>query len=447
MASAQAQVQFQNQMRAHTFEFRERLASASERAMNDLQLTEITTVSHIEANFNELIFEVERCKKLAVEAARLHFSASHKRLETIRGETERLLKRQTAGGGDHADFMQLDATIKMAIAALNTFAVENRFNYEFDKLRSEQIKCFFRRRNGVAPSLDEPNLLNMSIDNDEFASIMGNSKANSVVFDQRSRETNILTDKPLKASVRKTASSTKKRPEERFETNSLYSNKPDRNSSQFQSVYVGAAKAYVERKILSNKENVSEKKKGQGTGTDTPQFVEVKLENRLAERLKSPHLDETGRLDPSCKNELSFTERVPTKPKSGPVQSFKVIEPPPTDRELNLAGKELTPHEILQTIAAEARTGRVSCINISGNHIEDKGLRHLLKSLTKLHFESLCCQQTGVTEVALDYFISFRKYNQRLSKIDLRGNGLKEESASVAKKVKMLKDMSVEVSL
>jgi len=420
-----------------------KLMTAYEKTVSDLQLSQITTVSQIEDCFNSFIFEIEGQKNAAILAVKTHFSSAGKKLECLKEEADRVARRSPIF------CPSLEQQVRGLLAGVTAFVSQNRFIYEFDKSRLEAIKNCFKIAQSTCSLVDEPNLLNFSIDGEDFMSLMTVSKPNSMVFDQAGAECKPMGEGAVaKLPGRQYSSSRKRNVESREESGSLFNVKAERNVSHFQSVYAALAKDKMGKKMVLNKENVSFKTKQinapygcvgavKSTGDcavfNTPEFHETKQggfagSTRLGNDSKISFFN-------SCSK---FVKPV------GESESYRSTGGP---LEVGLANLGLTSTQLIERLQGEAMPQLIRVVDVSGNPLEDRGTRQFLKGLTQFRVEKLACNQTGLTELALDYFISFRKYNDRLQSIWLRGNGIDETKPSVAKKLRILRDWDIRVHL
>ena len=86
-------------------------------------------------------------------------------------------------------------------------------------------------------------------------------------------------------------------------------------------------------------------------------------------------------------------------------------------------------------------------IKLNSNSITEQGLKYLLKSIKDLNVEYLFLNNNGLKETALDYIISFRKYNASMKCVYLAGNSISKSSSKTKLKLKLLEEGSISVSL
>lgn len=84
-------------------------------------------------------------------------------------------------------------------------------------------------------------------------------------------------------------------------------------------------------------------------------------------------------------------------------------------------------------------------IKLNNNMITEQGLKLLLKSIKELSVEYLFLNNNCLKETALDYFISFRKYNAALKCIYLNNNSITKSSSKARLKLKLLEEGSISV--
>ena len=73
------------------------------------------------------------------------------------------------------------------------------------------------------------------------------------------------------------------------------------------------------------------------------------------------------------------------------------------------------------------------------NRISDTGIKYLLKSIKHLNIEFIFITHNHLEDIALDYFISFRKYNKKLKAIYMTNNLMKIKNSKINTKIKILK--------
>lgn len=86
-------------------------------------------------------------------------------------------------------------------------------------------------------------------------------------------------------------------------------------------------------------------------------------------------------------------------------------------------------------------------IKLNNNMITDQGLKFLLKSIKDMGVEYLFLNNNGLKETALDYVISFRKYNSTMKCVYLGNNSISKTSSKTRMKLRLLEEGSISVVL
>lgn len=86
-------------------------------------------------------------------------------------------------------------------------------------------------------------------------------------------------------------------------------------------------------------------------------------------------------------------------------------------------------------------------ITLSGNAITDKGVKHLLKHITGLRVETLYLAENCLRDRALDYILSFSKYNAALKAVFLQENRIDPRSHENKARLAKLKKAGIQIFL
>lgn len=114
---------------------------------------------------------------------------------------------------------------------------------------------------------------------------------------------------------------------------------------------------------------------------------------------------------------------------------------------LDLSKCELDDKAIEDLSKTIAKLSKVKTINLDGNSISEVGLKHLLKNIKDNNVEYLFINQNKLKDSALDYLISFRKYNAKLKAVYMSNNPINQASHKVKAKANMLDDNNIVVVL
>lgn len=114
---------------------------------------------------------------------------------------------------------------------------------------------------------------------------------------------------------------------------------------------------------------------------------------------------------------------------------------------LNLAHFGLDDNKLEAHLGQTDISHTVKTITLSGNHITDRGVKFLLKTITPLNVETLFLSENSLRDRALDYFISFSKYNTSLKSVFLQDNKIDSKSSENKAKINKLKRAGIQVFL
>lgn len=90
---------------------------------------------------------------------------------------------------------------------------------------------------------------------------------------------------------------------------------------------------------------------------------------------------------------------------------------------------------------------QVRTLKLNGNAITEIGLKAVLKNIKELAVEYIFMTHNNLKDTALDYLISFRKYNGHLKAVYLAGNPLNKASSRLKMKMKLLEESNITVVL
>lgn len=84
-------------------------------------------------------------------------------------------------------------------------------------------------------------------------------------------------------------------------------------------------------------------------------------------------------------------------------------------------------------------------LKINNNLITENGFKVLLKTLKDMSLESLSVSNNRLNKYAVDYLISFKKYNKKLRSVNITDNNIIKTSKSLKMKLKMLEQKNTNV--
>ena len=93
------------------------------------------------------------------------------------------------------------------------------------------------------------------------------------------------------------------------------------------------------------------------------------------------------------------------------------------------------------------KLSKVKTINLDGNNLTELGLKCLLKNIKDNVVEYLFVNQNKLKDSALDYLISFKKYNTKLKAVYMSNNPINQTSHKVKAKASMLDNSNIVVVL
>ena len=117
------------------------------------------------------------------------------------------------------------------------------------------------------------------------------------------------------------------------------------------------------------------------------------------------------------------------------------------DNVLDLSGMNITDDKIGMLIKGISKLSSLKTINLSDNHLTDSGVKIVLKGLMGLTLEYIFMNNNKLGDSALDFFISFGKYNNSLKGIYLSNNQMSSSNTRIKSKAKLLQDKNVTVIL
>lgn len=102
--------------------------------------------------------------------------------------------------------------------------------------------------------------------------------------------------------------------------------------------------------------------------------------------------------------------------------------------------------KVMEDLSRNIRNlSKLKTINLDGNSLTELGLKHLLKNIKENVVEYLFLNQNKLKDSALDYLISFRKYNTKLKAVYMSNNPINQTSHKVKAKTNMLDDNNIVV--
>ncbi len=112
---------------------------------------------------------------------------------------------------------------------------------------------------------------------------------------------------------------------------------------------------------------------------------------------------------------------------------------------LDLANLNITDQVISSVRKKFSKLKKIKTIILNNNQITENGLKILLKSLKEVSVENLFVLNNRMRETALDYLISYRKYNKSLKAAYLGENPIKKTS-KMKMKLKLLEQKKILVT-
>lgn len=114
---------------------------------------------------------------------------------------------------------------------------------------------------------------------------------------------------------------------------------------------------------------------------------------------------------------------------------------------LDLSNLNIDDHQILQLTGGISKLTELKTLKLNGNKLTERGLKRLLKALMNSRLEYLFAANNKMTGKALDYLLSFSKYNTHLRSVCLQGNSINEQSLSNKEKIKKVQAKGMTVFL
>ena len=102
-----------------------------------------------------------------------------------------------------------------------------------------------------------------------------------------------------------------------------------------------------------------------------------------------------------------------------------------TDKNMEIVGKSI------------ARLSKLKTVKLNGNSISEIGLKYLLKNVKEGAIEYLFINNNQLKDTALDYLISFRKYNAKLKAVYMSNNPLNKTSRRLNIKIRLLEENNI----
>ena len=215
---------------------------------------------------------------------------------------------------------------------------------------------------------------------------------------------------------------------------------------------------------LEEKSMLSRKKDNKSVlsyGTINP-FTTKKSMNSISENETKPRPSDAtsvksslsnNKMDPYANKEnirdFAVTTRHNEKPESRQERLQQLFELASKGKleTLDLSGFKLQDKVIDVNAKKFTATVGVRILRLNNNEITSDGLKVLLKSLMKNKVEYIFIVDNKLDDTAIDYFISYRKYNSSLKAVYINNNLIDSASKNVKRKVKQLEDQGITVIL
>ena len=371
------------------------------KTLSQIQCAQINTVSDIESKFDNFILQIQQLKNSSIQKVKTHFAIIQKEIEKTKTKVFGFLKTQEINL--EVEFAVIEKLIQLKTEKMTNLVVKNSFKLKFEKNKMNSLQSFFKQISSEKLNSEELNLLSFSIEDAEFSLSLDSLNSNLKVYQNYTHENNHYKQKQSQISQRysiksqqnsdltKTEKVGENNPEQRFSnkiqfrSNELTANLPSNNK-----LFFNSANSQLLTKKINHEIGIFQ----------TPKFIE---------------------------NFTTFND----KPRS-------FFEQKVSTHELDLSNLRLNFDEILARIAQQTSILGFKVLNISGNLVRDQGLRKILKQTTKLNFQQIICQNIGATELAVDYFVSFRKYNKQIHLIWLQNNLINPNDEVVLRKIKAM---------
>lgn len=112
---------------------------------------------------------------------------------------------------------------------------------------------------------------------------------------------------------------------------------------------------------------------------------------------------------------------------------------------LDLSGLGLDDRLLEPIVARLKNINGIRTLKINNNKITEAGLRQILRSIKDGKIEYFFMNENILKATALEFFMSFRKYNQTLKAVYLIANGLDKKSDAVRKSIRWLEENNIMV--
>lgn len=114
---------------------------------------------------------------------------------------------------------------------------------------------------------------------------------------------------------------------------------------------------------------------------------------------------------------------------------------------LDLSSSGLDDRALERLSARFAELKGCKTIKLSGNSLTELGLKTLLKAIKDLQVEYLFLNNNSLRDTALDYIISFKKYNSVMKCVYMNNNAIAVSAHKTAAKMRMLEDSNISIVL
>ena len=112
---------------------------------------------------------------------------------------------------------------------------------------------------------------------------------------------------------------------------------------------------------------------------------------------------------------------------------------------LDLSNLGLNDKSIEKIIKKFGSIKGIRTLKLGGNNLTEVSMKGILKEIKDLKVEFIFLTDNSFKETVLDYFISFRKYNQYIKAVYLGNNPFDANSVTLKKKLRVLEEKSINV--
>lgn len=114
---------------------------------------------------------------------------------------------------------------------------------------------------------------------------------------------------------------------------------------------------------------------------------------------------------------------------------------------LDLSLLDMDDQQLGQLSGSISGMGELKTLKLSSNRLTENGLKKLLKALMNSRLEFLFLEHNDMTGIALDYILSYSKYNSHLRSVCLQGNNINQQSKSNMNKLRKIRAKGISVLL